>query len=1157
MEPNFRSEARRIFRRELFNMKEKGYLKPEIMDEVANAHFQYHQDLLEEDRKREEALQARLAHQEPVIQPPSVPILESSSPLKHVPKPPGMPKKPKKVLTNEQMRERNISWLLNIGVIFLLVGGLFVATSNWETMSPGMKSSAIALVSLLFYGFAYLSSRILKIEKTAFAFIVLGSLFLPIFVLSLGWFGLLGENLSVTGEGKYLLGFIGSILPAAAYVFFAKRLESRLFVWFSLIAISVSAGFLLASFHLAIDYFYLGIMGYNAAIIFFFYKLRGRPSIALFLKEFPVFIQANLVVSTLLMLFFYDSKLIYSFNLLLTAAIYLSMMFVSGKKQYHFIFSTMAVYGAYQLIEHSILDEAGAIFYAAIAFGFVFIPKGLKGNLMLDTVFRYTSAIVSILAFFYISLEGIFLKAGEPSFVLLLAYIIIAGNFLYLSHTEKLPAFPYLSAAFLGTAFYEAASLFGKYVFGISQQTGMYLAGSVLFLVIGVLATKKELAPIKLPARDLGLAAMLLSILIALGFREWIELGVMLILFSGWLFIVKLIEKRPVFRSLSIWVVPVSAGLSVLAFCQKAMIESDAFRTEWGYPTAFAAGAVFLLGLSLFLKNKGDRELAGSFFYTAQLLYTPGLIASAFWEIDPLIVRPVLVLCALGMYFLLYRLHRIQTVAMLISTVTLGFYFSVVASAYSQIKFSEFAESLLVPIGAFVLLLLSLGLMKKDALLHKGYAWLGHILLPASLLLVWFAFPAWSIYSFSASIAIYCLSCFVAKDSWNKTLFLYSAYTTLFLTVTKGFDIAIRDYSGSYEFPATSFILLFAWLLLKAELKKLTQHFLAVFSIFGIAAVAFMDPFTLLPYAITLVYGAATLGLLHKVKWDLLGILPVLFMFFATMGYLSGSGLKTEWIFIVTAAIGLAHAGIGYFVYPRLLKSGSQIQYSQFDWYTFGAFLYYASLYSLSGESIWMIALPGLLVSFTLLLQRKRMNKTIGFFIPFLSGAYLLQPYYGVISKLSIPVLLEREAYVLPFVALIIYLRKTLKGMYTQLTGKLQWAVLIIAAIALIQDGLESNTVYDALILGTLSLVSMLAGMFYRIKSYFITGAGVLLLNLFLQTRPLWGNLPWWGYLLAAGTLLIGIASYNEWRKQHPEKGGEALGKRLKEKLVSSLKGWD
>ena len=89
-----------------------------------------------------------------------------------------------------------------------------------------------------------------------------------------------------------------------------------------------------------------------------------------------------------------------------------------------------------------------------------------------------------------------------------------------------------------------------------------------------------------------------------------------------------------------------------------------------------------------------------------------------------------------------------------------------------------------------------------------------------------------------------------------------------------------------------------------------------------------------------------------------------------------------------------------------------------------------------------------------------------------LGGAYLLQPYYSIIAKLHIPSLWEREVIVLPFIILIIFIRRCLKGRYSDITKAVQWGVLIIVSLLLIQDGLASNTIYDALILGTLSLLS-------------------------------------------------------------------------------------
>ena len=105
--------------------------------------------------------------------------------------------------------------------------------------------------------------------------------------------------------------------------------------------------------------------------------------------------------------------------------------------------------------------------------------------------------------------------------------------------------------------------------------------------------------------------------------------------------------------------------------------------------------------------------------------------------------------------------------------------------------------------------------------------------------------------------------------------------------------------------------------------------------------------------------------------------------------------------------------------------------------------------------------------------------------------------------------------------------------------------------------GLMSNTVYDAIILGPLSLSSMLGSMFFKQKSFFFVGAGVLLLNLLLQTKTYWGALPWWVYLLIVGSILIMVASYNEWHKQKTAEDKETLATLVHKKIIQRIGKWE
>lgn len=1135
MDPNIREESRKIFRKELFTLREEGYLSKAIVETVAKAHHRYHLDLLDMEAQ-------------PPAEEKKVP-LQATTPPK--------PVKVKKTPTPEEIRERNITWLLNIGVIFLLIGGLFVATSNWESMSSIMKSGSIAIIALLFYGIAFLTRKILKIDKTAFAFSVLGSLFLPIFILSLGWFGLLGRYLSIDGEGRFLLGMLGSYLPIIVYYLFAKNLGSRLFVWFTYVSISLGTAFLLASFHLKIDFFYLGMMVFNAILIFAYHQLKHRESFKLFTTEFIPYVQVNLVLCTLLMIFLYDNKVLYSFNLLLTAIIYLSMMYVSGRKEYHFIFSVMIVYGAYQLIENSFLDYFGEVVYALIGVGFIFVPRLLDKRFSLNKAFQYTSAVISGLSFIYISLEGILLRAGNPSLVLMLAYFIIAANFIYLSlHTSR-RLFPYLSAVLTTSGIYEVIALLSNPFDEINFALQLALTGFILFCVFGIAQISKYLKIIQTASRDTGLSIMVLAIIAAFSLLLWWELGVMLLLLMVAAYLLYKNEPRILLKEAAKWFIPSLLGFSITAFGEEIYTNFSVYQRDYGYAVNFAAGAILVLLSSFGWKKAGETDLDRISLYTSQALYTLAILYALLSPNNDLWVQQLVLLVGIGMYYYLYKKIGTKWVPYLISITALLSYFSIIHAITQKFTFGHTMNSLIASTSAVILLLIGFLLRKKDEDLATAFGWVGHIVYPLGLMYTWFAFDIDSLYSFVMALFVYAFSTKIAVNEWMIKVFLYGSFTALFFIVSTGLEQFNNQYFGNYEFPITSALILLFALFTKGEYKQRTAYYLVLFSTIGIVFTFSIYPYDSLPYLVTLVYTNGTVYYLHKIKWDVFVIVPLFLAFIATVEYTYFGELNELEKVLLTGGLGIIMSIIGQFVYKKVIENGAKLIDIKIDGYTFVAFLYFVFMYYFENQYIWSHALPGVLIAVTILLQRKRVPARWSVFMTILGGAYLLQPYYLIIAKLNIPALWEREMTVLPAVILIIFIRSSLKGRFSDITKAVQWGVLIIVALLLIQDGLASNTIYDAIIIGTLSLVSMMAGMFLHIKSYFFVGAGVLLLNVFLQTRPYWGNMPWWFYLLLAGLILITVASFNEWHKQKINKGESTFFKVLKEKVIDKIKKWD
>ncbi|MES1041963.1 hypothetical protein [Peribacillus simplex] len=175
-----------------------------------------------------------------------------------------------------------------------------------------------------------------------------------------------------------------------------------------------------------------------------------------------------------------------------------------------------------------------------------------------------------------------------------------------------------------------------------------------------------------------------------------------------------------------------------------------------------------------------------------------------------------------------------------------------------------------------------------------------------------------------------------------------------------------------------------------------------------------------------------------------------------------------------------------------------------------------------------------------------------------LAAAILLSlyPYWVIINQITIPVVLEEEADILPlFIVSTILLRKVyVKGKITQY---IEIGIVFLLFLDLIIDAMASNTLNDALIIGTVSLAAMLFGFMMKYKSYFIAGTGTILFNVYSNTNSMWGEMPWWLYLVIGGGLLIGIASFFEWKKQKDNRTSKEVLEKNKQRIKNWFNHWN
>ena len=320
--------------------------------------------------------------------------------------------------------------------------------------------------------------------------------------------------------------------------------------------------------------------------------------------------------------------------------------------------------------------------------------------------------------------------------------------------------------------------------------------------------------------------------------------------------------------------------------------------------------------------------------------------------------------------------------------------------------------------------------------------------------------------------------------------------------------------------------------------------------------ISLVNDLNIIHIVLFIVYTLFILFLLHRRDWTLYTIIPLglsLIFFLENLAYME----KFVQIGFILITFFVLHV-FGNRTYKPLFSS--ETKPIRIDWYTITSCFYIFFLFDIisSYDPLWLKLIPSLLVVYYLYMLINRFISILEkMIIKTITALSLLLPYYVTIAEFEWNRYIKTEMIVLPLIVLTILLSTHTWKAYKKVMSRIQLIVLMIVTAILVTDALTSNTIYDAIILGVLSLASMISGMHYRIKAYFFVGIGVLLLNVLLQTKPYWGNFPWWGYLIIAGLTLIGFASTYELQKQNKDSDKKSYLQTKKEHWIKRFKDWE
>lgn len=369
------------------------------------------------------------------------------------------PQKPKPIVSPEQIRERNISIIMIVGVILLLLGGVILATSTWDIMSSLMKTMLIFMVCFLFYGLSIVSEKVLKIHKTSYAFLSLSALFLPISILSAGYFELFGAWLSFHGGGRYVLGILGSIICTALYAANAFKLNSKLFIWFTMVANTVTMTFIALQIKNTREIFFLRMILYCSLLILLYHKIKDNSKLSLLSKELVKYIPIiNTFFTVLLLIFSQVHKheyliLLISYMLLFINMAYVSylmkskilsypaslLLMVAGFYSYLLINTSFPIYKL--LRDYSNMYGIYMFILSAIIFFFLYYKNNYKYTLHLKTSSMATSLVMMYICMASAAIGNRHIKLGLEAIILSLLLFLLLKR---MEEEFEIKAFLYL-----------------------------------------------------------------------------------------------------------------------------------------------------------------------------------------------------------------------------------------------------------------------------------------------------------------------------------------------------------------------------------------------------------------------------------------------------------------------------------------------------------------------------------------------------------------------------------------------------------------------------------------------------------------------------------------------------------------------------------------
>jgi len=343
-------------------------------------------------------------------------------------------KKINEVAKEKKMKERKVTWVLSTGVILVLLAAIVFMVSTWAMIPDFVKTLVLIATAGVFYVAGGVSRKVLNLEKTSLAFTILGNLYLPISLVSLSFFELIGDYFSIGGIGQSLYFALVCLISSLVYLYTLKIHDNRFLTWLLMLADLGIVISITSFFTNNINIVYLTLILYNILLMILFNNIKTESGLLNRIKKEEMsFMNIVMFILVFLSVFnFSGDTLFYGVNIVLASFMFLLNSLYREEEAYDYLFCLFFVFGLVKWFGDIIAGNLRFMSFAFVAPLLVMISKLFSGDKKRTeryNIFTYLGATFTfiITAFYFVfNLVSIDIYA-------ILALLFIAITYLYLT----------------------------------------------------------------------------------------------------------------------------------------------------------------------------------------------------------------------------------------------------------------------------------------------------------------------------------------------------------------------------------------------------------------------------------------------------------------------------------------------------------------------------------------------------------------------------------------------------------------------------------------------------------------------------------------------------------------------------------------------------